>query len=102
MAEVPPAALCNAIMGKLYSVLTSGDETVPKPADNLFSFMSPGLLLQEDSLDFLTQGLTGMVKRSDVEQLVVPGTPAGQAPASGCAVASSERSRYENNRAAIF
>ncbi len=37
MADIAPSVLANAIMGKLYDVLTNGDETVPKSADNFFS-----------------------------------------------------------------
>jgi len=90
MTDVAPAALSNAIMGKLYDVLTNGDDTVPKSADNFFSWLTPGMPFQEDDFDFLTQGLTGVVKRSDVEQLVVPGTPAAPAPsAAGASGAAS-------------
>jgi hypothetical protein len=88
MTEVAPAALSNAIMGKLYNVLTNGDDTVPKSTDNFFSWLTPGMPFREDDFDFLTQGLTGIVKRSDVEQLVVPGTPAGAAPTDGAAGSS--------------
>jgi hypothetical protein len=88
MTDVAPAALSNAVMGKLYNVLTNGDDTVPKSADNFFSWLTPGMPFQEEDFDFLTQGLTGVVKRSDAEQLIVPGTatapaPAASAPASG-------------------
>jgi hypothetical protein len=34
VADVLPSDIANAIMGKLYDVLTNGDETVPKSADN--------------------------------------------------------------------
>ncbi len=37
MADVKPSALANAVMGKLYDVLTNVDETVPKSEDNFFS-----------------------------------------------------------------
>src|ERR1700757_3241329 len=88
MTDVAPAALSNAVMGKLYNVLTNGDDTVPKSADNFFSWLTPGMPFQEEDFDFLTQGLTGVVKRSDADQLIVPGTaaapaPAASAPASG-------------------
>ena len=78
MTDVAPAALSNAIMGKLYDVLTNGDDTVPKSTNTFFSWLTPGMPFQEDDFDFLTQGLTGVVKRSDAEQLVVPGAPAGR------------------------
>jgi hypothetical protein len=34
MADTTPSVLANAIMGKLYDILTNGDETVPKSQDN--------------------------------------------------------------------
>jgi hypothetical protein len=63
MTEIAPAALSNAIMGKLYNVLTNGDDTVPKSGNNFFSWLTPGMPFREDDFDFLTQGLTGIVKR---------------------------------------
>jgi len=92
MTDVAPAALSNAIMGKLYDVLTNGDDTVPKSTNTFFSWLTPGMPFREDDFDFLTQGLTGVVKRSDVEQLVVPGTPAAPAPGTPAAPASSTTS----------
>jgi len=82
MTDVAPAALSNAIMGKLYDVLTNGDDTVPKSTNTFFSWLTPGMPFQEDDFDFLTQGLTGVVKRSDAEQLVVPGAPPAPAPST--------------------
>jgi hypothetical protein len=78
MTDVAPHLLANAIMGELYDVLTSGDDTVPKSADNFFSWMTPGIPMDPGDFEFLTQGLTGVVKPQDVAALVVPGgSPAG-------------------------
>jgi hypothetical protein len=75
MSDLTPSALANAVMGKLYDVLTSGDATVPKSADNFFSWMTPGIPMDPADFEFLTQGLTGVVKPQDVANLVVPGSP---------------------------
>jgi hypothetical protein len=61
MTDVTPSVLANAVMGKLYDVLTNGDDTVPKSADNFFSWMTPGIPMNPSDFDFLTQGLTGVV-----------------------------------------
>jgi len=82
MTEVAPSDLANAIMGRLYDVLTNGDATVPKSADNFFTMCAPGIPMDVEDFEFLTQGLTGVVKSRDVEQLVVPGTPATGAASS--------------------
>ena len=37
MGDVLPSQLANSIMGKLYDVLTNGDETTPKTEDNFFT-----------------------------------------------------------------
>lgn len=82
MSDVTPSVLANAIMGKLYDVLTNGDATVPKSADNFFSWMTPGVPMDPADFEFLTQGLTGVVKPQDVANIVVPGSPAGGSPGS--------------------
>jgi hypothetical protein len=61
MTDVTPHVLANAVMGKLYDVLTNGDNTVPKSADNFFSWMTPGMPVNPSDFDFLVQGLTGVV-----------------------------------------
>jgi len=57
MADVKPSEIANAIMGKLYDVLTNGDATVPKSADNFFSWCTPGIPMEAADFQFLTQGL---------------------------------------------
>jgi hypothetical protein len=74
MADVLPSQLVNSVMGKLYDVLTNGDDTVPQSEDNFFSWATPGLPIEETDLDFLSQGLTGVVKKKAIEELIVPGT----------------------------
>jgi len=60
---VAPAALGNAILSKLYEILTTGDDTVPASEDNFFSWASPGIPVSPDDFNFLSQGLTGVVKK---------------------------------------
>jgi hypothetical protein len=72
MAQMEPKALANMIMGKLYNVLTSGDETVPKSDDNFFTWCTPGMPVDPSDFNFLTQGLTGTVKREDIDVLRGP------------------------------
>jgi hypothetical protein len=69
MADVQPHVIANAIMGKLYDVLTNGDATVPASPDNFFSWCTPGIPMDVADFEFLTQGLTGVVKAADVRDL---------------------------------
>jgi hypothetical protein len=61
MVDITPHALANAIMGKLYDVLTNGDDTVPKSADNFISWVTPAYPYNPQDFAFLVQGLTGVV-----------------------------------------
>src|SRR5215469_14719998 len=87
MANVTPSVLANSIMGKLYDVLTNGDDTVPKSADNFFSWATPGIQLGADDLKFLTQGFTGVVTPAAVQNLLTA-KGAGQ-PSSGTGTSGS-------------
>jgi len=69
MALLEPSVLANTIMSKLYNVLTNGDDTVPKSDDNFFSWCTPGIPIEPTDLEFLTQGLTGVVKKSAVDAM---------------------------------
>jgi hypothetical protein len=77
MADVIPSQLMNSVLGKLYDILTNGDETVPSSEDNFFSWATPGIPVEESDFEFLSQGLTGIVKRADVEALAPVGAGAG-------------------------
>lgn len=81
MATIEPSVLANGIMGKLYDVLTNGDETVPRSEDNFFSWMTPGMPIEPSDLEFLSQGLTGVVKKAAVE--VLRDATGGEVPAEG-------------------
>ena len=61
MVDITPHALASAIMGKLYGVLTSGDDAVQKPADNFISWVTPAYPFHPHDFDFLVQGLSGVV-----------------------------------------
>jgi len=80
MALVEPSVLMNSIMGKIYNVLTNGDDTVPKSEDNFFSWATPGIPIEPSDFEFLSQGLTGVIKKAAVDQLVAAGTGGGAAP----------------------
>jgi hypothetical protein len=82
MPVVEPSVLANTIMGKLYNVLTNGDDTVPKSADNFFSWCTPGTPVDPSDFEFLTQGLTGIVKKSAVDAMQ-PTAAAASAAAAG-------------------
>lgn len=79
---VAPALLGNAIMGKLYEILTTGDDTVPQSEDNFFSWASPGIPVEASDFEFLSQGLTGVVKTPavDIADDAPPPPPAGATP----------------------
>ncbi|MCV7247322.1 hypothetical protein H7J07_03510 [Mycobacterium koreense] len=69
MALIEPSVLANTIMSKLYDVLTNGDDTVPPSDDNFFSWCTPGIPIEPADLEYLTQGLTGVVKKSAVDAM---------------------------------
>lgn len=90
MALAEPSVMMNQIMGKLYNILTNGDDTVPKSEDNFFSWATPGIPIEPTDFEFLSQGLTGVVKRAKLEEArggggsadegTTGGAPAGTAP----------------------
>jgi hypothetical protein len=61
MVDITPHALANAVMGKLYDALTTGDGTVPPSADNFISWVTPAYPFMPPDFDFLVQGLTGVI-----------------------------------------
>jgi hypothetical protein len=94
--EVLPSELVNSVMAKLFNVLTNGDETVPQSEDNFFSWCTPGIPIEPEDLEFLSQGLTGVVKKKAIAELMAPelvgagGGAAPAAPADGAAGSSVE------------
>ncbi len=92
MPNVEPSAIANAIMGKLYDVLTNGDATVPKSADNFFSWCTPGIPVDPSDFQFLSQGFTGVVKKAAADTMreaAGAGAPAAGAPAAGAGAAGA-------------
>lgn len=63
MSAPLPQDLMNNMMGKIFDIITNGDgTTVPKSEDNFFAWSSPGVPFEVEDFDFLSQGLTGVVK----------------------------------------
>jgi hypothetical protein len=79
-----PHEIANAIMGKLYDILTNGDEDVPKSTDNFFSWNTPGTPCDPADFEFLAKGLTGVVTKAGAEAMLaavaVPAGGGGAAP----------------------
>ncbi len=84
-----PDVLANAIMGKLYDVLTNGDATVPKSTDNFFSWCTPGIPVTPEDFRFLSQGLSGVVTPQAATTLVSVGAAAGSSSGSSASAPSS-------------
>lgn len=72
MALVEPSVMANSIMASIYDVLTNGDETVPKSEDNFFSWATPGFPIGPRDLEFLSRGLTGVVRRRKDQAALSP------------------------------
>jgi hypothetical protein len=89
MADVKPSEIANAIMGKLYDVLTNGDATVPKSADNFFSWCTPGIPVEASDFQFLTQGFTGVVKKAAVDTMKAATGGTGASGSSGAGASGS-------------
>src|SRR5438552_6593836 len=92
MPDVMPHEIANAIMGKLYDVLTNGDETVPKSEDNFFTWCTPGIPMDVSDFEFLSQGLTGVVKKQALQDLTLPpsGTGGGTGSSGGSSAPSGQ------------
>lgn len=73
MSLVTPDVLLNAVMGKIYNVLTNGDDSVPKSEDNFFSWATPGIPVDAEDFRFLRQGLTGVVRKAALDEMRTPG-----------------------------
>lgn len=80
MSLVAPDMLLNSIMGKVYNVLTNGDDTVPKSEDNFFTWSTPGIPVEQDDFRFLKQGLTGVVRKAALDEMRAPPAEGGAPP----------------------
>lgn len=58
----------QGVLGKLYDVLTMGDDNVAQSNDDFFSWCTPGIPYDEDQFDFLTQGFTAMIRKNGQSQ----------------------------------
>jgi len=83
MANVLPSQLVSSVMAKFYDVLTNGDDTIPKSEDNFFSWYTPAIPVEAEDFDFLSQGLTGVVKKKAISEMVTVGGGAASAPTEG-------------------
>lgn len=63
--KVLPEQLMSSVLGKLYDVLTNGDDVVPKSSDNYLAWLSVGMPFPKDELEFLSTGLTGVIKNPE-------------------------------------
>lgn len=62
--DVLPKELMNSVLGKLYDVLANGDgDVVPPSDDNYLAWLSVGVPYPAEELDFLSEGLTGVVRK---------------------------------------
>jgi hypothetical protein len=80
MADILPSELANSVMAKLYDTLTNGDEDIPASEDNFFSWCTPGIPVDPADFDFLSQGLTGVVRKEAADALRGPGEAAAPEP----------------------
>lgn len=69
MALVAPDVMLNSIMGKIYNVLTNGDDTVPHSENSFFSWATPGIPMEPDDFRFLKQGLTGVIRKAALDEM---------------------------------
>ena len=65
MEEVLPENLMNSVLGKLYDVLTNGDDVVPKSEDNYLAWLSVGMPYPKEELEFLSTGFTGIYREPE-------------------------------------
>ena len=63
LSKILPSQLMQGVLGKLYEVLTQGDDSVPVSQDNFLSWCTPGIPITEEDLDFVSQGITAVVKK---------------------------------------
>ncbi|UGU16054.1 hypothetical protein LS482_20550 [Sinomicrobium kalidii] len=66
--KVLPEKLMNSVLGKLYDILTNGDDVVPKSDDNYLAWLSVGMPYPKEELEFLSTGLTGVIREPEKEE----------------------------------
>ena len=60
--KVLPEKLMNNVLGKLYDILTNGDDVVPKSDDNYLAWLSVGIPYPKEELEYLSTGFTGIYR----------------------------------------
>lgn len=63
--QVLPNVLMNSVLGKLYDILTSGDNVAPKSKDNYLAWLSIGVPYPKEELEFLSTGFTGIYREPE-------------------------------------
>lgn len=71
--KVLPEQLMNSVLGKLYDILTNGDDVVPKSKDNYLAWLSVGMPFPKEELEFLSTGLTGVIKEPKPQLVLADG-----------------------------
>ena len=89
MPDVMPDQLANSVMAKFYDVLTNGDDTVPKSADNFFTWCTPAIPVDPSDFEFLTQGFTGVLKKAAVDQTLSASNGSSSSSSSAAAGSTS-------------
>jgi hypothetical protein len=96
MALVEANVMANTVMAKLYNILTNGDEAAPRSEDNFFSWATPGIPVMEEDFEFLSQGLSGVVKKAQLTELQITTGPDGKTSQPEITPAMLEKWRAES------
>lgn len=81
--EVLPEQLMNSVLGKLYDILTNGDDVVPKSNDNYLAWESPGMPFPKEQLEYISTGFTGIYREPEPTPLAdgtLPPAPEEKTP----------------------
>lgn len=73
--KVLPEKLMNSVLGKLYDILTNGDNVAPKSKDNYLSWLSVGIPYPKEELEFLSTGFTGVIRKPEGSSGEEEGSP---------------------------
>lgn len=73
--EVLPEQLMNSVLGKLYDVLTNGDDVVPKSTDNYLAWLSVGMPFPKEELEYLATGFRGIYREPEPAPVTDGETP---------------------------
>ena len=62
--------IMQSLLGKLYDILTMGEDGTPKSEDNFFSWATPGIPVTVEDYTFMTQGLVGKSKPEKLKSVI--------------------------------